>query len=308
MSVSPPQQPPGGEPLPPLSPLGLAAVFYGACNLLGPPLLISLPQGMGSDDAAFMLLPIGLGILLAQFGILPAWLVWGERPFWQRLLIHWVLATALMMAWTMGVLMAVSAQGNGPPPKAFEIMAILCLCLPGVSLGMEAPLWATRLLFGWRLRRQDSAGDVPRPLGISDFLWGMAVISASLAALRCAAAVAGGPDASEVWVGAAIAVGSASLASLLVMLPLTWCILRLEAVETGVVFVVVYTLLAGVVILAILLAISGGFGNDALPVAALFLFLASLSASVSAGLRVARRAGDRLQVGRVESHQRPPAG
>jgi hypothetical protein len=280
------------------SPLGIAAICFGIGNLLGPPIMVSALDGP-ENDGAFFLLPIGLGILLSQFGVVPAWLVWGERAFWQRLTIHWALVMGLSLAWSVGLLMAISVDRHGPPPTdVFIVLVTLCLCLPAVSLGIETPMWVTRHLFGWRLCRPAAAGEPPRPLAIRDFLWGMAVISCGLAAIRAAAAISYAPVSGEVWIGVAIAVGFAALASLLVMLPLTWCILRFKELGTGIVVIVAYTLAAGLTFLAIVGAAGGNMGSDSRPVIGVFLFLGSLAVTVASVLGLARGAGYHLEIGR----------
>jgi hypothetical protein len=292
----PKPEPARREPPRELSPLGIAAIFFAACNLLGLPIVVALLRD-SAEDTAMVVLSLGLGIVLAQFAVLPAWLVWGDRPLWERLAIHWALAIGLSLAWVMGMAMAAGATSSGPLPSDFvRIVVMMFLCLPAVSLGIECPLWATRFLFGWRFGRAAEA-HIERPLAIRDFLWGMAVISAALAAARLAAAIdSEQPDV--IWAPLALAAGSAALAGLLALPPLAWCILRLEELSTGIVVVVGYTLAAWVVIAAIISSLAGGFGPDARPLVAMLLFLGSFAATTSGALGLARQAGYRLQVGR----------
>src|SRR5262245_17149014 len=232
MSSAPQPKPEPSRREPPreFSPLGIAAIFFAACNLLGPPIVVSVLDAP-ADDSAFLLPFIGVGIVLSQFGILPAWLVWGERVFWQRLTIHWALVTGLYLAWFLGLLIATGIDQDWPPPTTpLRALVVLFLCLPAVSLGIEAPMWVTRFFFGWRFCRPANAGGCARPLAIRDFLWGMAIISGGLAAIRGAAAVSYSPVNGEVWIDVAIAFAFAAVASLLVMLPIAWCILRLKDV------------------------------------------------------------------------------
>jgi hypothetical protein len=298
MSAPPPKSDSArSEPTPELSPLGIAAIFFAACNVLGPPFVVSILRGSG-DDGAMFLLSVGLGIVLAEFAVLPAWLVWGDRPFWQRLLIHWSVASGLSLAWMLGMAMAAGASGPGPLPSDFlQIVAMLFLCLPAVSLGIEAPLWATRFFFGWRFGRASEL-QAERPLAISDLLWGMAVISAALAAVRLAAAIdfSGQPDG--MWLPLAMTAGSAAITSLLALLPLTWCILRVKEFSTGIIVVIGYTLAAWVAFAAIVSSLSGDFGPDARPLVAILLFLCIFAATTCGALGLARKAGYRLQVGR----------
>src|SRR5688500_14975151 len=65
----------------PLSPLAIVAIAYAIFDFLCMPLAMGMSRGADQGIAVFM--AMGAGAFTAQFGVLPAWLVWGERPFWQ---------------------------------------------------------------------------------------------------------------------------------------------------------------------------------------------------------------------------------
>ncbi len=126
----------------------------------------------------------------------------------------------------------------------------------------------------------------------------MAVISVALAAGRGADSL--DPySRGDVWAIQAMAAGFAGLASLLALLPLTWCILRMNEVGQGVGIVIVYTLAAGAAFVAVVAGF-GGLPPDGLAVAALFIFLGSLAGTIAGALGLARSAGYRLEVGRPD--------
>jgi hypothetical protein len=300
-SELPPKPPPLGESggAASYSPLGIAAIGFGVVNLLYVPMMVSL---RGPDHGAMFLAMLAAGPLLAQFGILPAWLVWGDGPFWRRLVIHWSLAIVLSLAWLCGMAMGMAADGPIVPAEmVFRQLVMLFLCLPAVSLGIEGPMWLLRFFFRWRITRKGASPDATRPLAIRDFLWGMAVISAALAAVRAAGAVDYSPSDAEMWVGMAIAVGSAALVSLVVMPLFAWCLLGTKNVGSGVAVIVVVTIFAAFVILAIIASMMGSAPPNGEPFAALFVFLASASASIGGALALARGAGYRLEIGRSGS-------
>lgn len=281
------------------SPLGIAVIGFGLVNLLFVPMMVSL---RGPDHGAIFLATLVAGPLVAQFGILPAWLVWGERPFWSRLAIHWSLAVGLSLAWLCGIMMGMAADGPiGPPEFVFRDLAMMFLCLPAFSLGIEAPLWFLRFFFGWRIGRQGAPPDATRPLAIRDFLWGMAVISAALATVRGAGALDYSPSDAQIWIGIAISAGLAALASLIVMPLFAWCLLGTKDVGNGVAVIVVFTILAGCVMVAIIASMMPGPPPSGEPFVALFVFLASASASIAGALALARGAGYRLKIGRSGS-------
>ncbi len=141
MASAPPSKPDVGPGQPPaqLSPLATCAVCFGIGNLLGPPIVVAIVRG--GNETGVTVVAVSFGVLLAQFGVLPAWLVWGERPFWQRFIIHWTLACGLALAWVLGLMMVVGAHGTPGPPENFSRdLGMMFLCLPGVSLGIEAPM------------------------------------------------------------------------------------------------------------------------------------------------------------------------
>ncbi len=272
-------------------PLLVCALGFGIGTLFGPPIVAAIARD-GNESMVFVV-AAGIGSLIAQFGVLPAWLVWGTGPFWKRLLVHWGLAIGLAIAWLFGLMLVVPSLGW--PHHVARDLAIMGLCLPGFSLGIEAPLWTTRIFFGWRLRRP-GAGDDCRPLAIRDFLAGMAVISVALAAARGANSL-DEHGRNEVWIVQSIFSGFATLAGLLSLPPLAWCLLRIQDIPKGIVGVIAYTLAASYAVVA-LMAAFGGLPPDGTAIAAAFVFFGSFSATIAAAFGLARRAGYRLEVGR----------
>jgi hypothetical protein len=281
---------------PRLSPLGIAVVCFSLLNLLGMPLGAAI--GRGGGEGAFWLIAIGMGGIVAQFGVLPAWLVWGDRSHWPRLLLHWGLATLLYGCWVLGMMIVIA------DPEFIRFALTVFLFLPVISLGIEAPLWLTRLVFGWRFRRPAEAGH-ERPLAIRDFLSGMAVISVALAAVRIASALANGPGTNEVWIPLAIGATAGTLTSAVVLLPLAWCVLRIQDVVQMTWLVVVYVGVASVIVMLIMFWL-GGLSANAEEVIAIFLIVGSTVAAIAFAFWLARSAGFRLEVGKPRVEQDEP--
>lgn len=249
--------------------------------------------GSGPDgEWAFAIV---VGAFLAQFAILPAWLAWGTRPYWQRMLIHWCSAALLSAALVLGLVCTEFGSTRLRLSRIVEDIAPVILMLPLISLGVETPLWFARLVFGWRLVRPGSLLAVPKKLAIRDFLAGMSVVGIALGAARLAMSVGSATDF-DFWLPWAIAVAVAAVASALTLPLMAWALLRLEDVRGGAAVVAVYGL-AVYCLLAIILAILVGRANSLRPFGALFLCQASFTGVIAASFSLARRAGYRLQVG-----------
>lgn len=281
----------------PLSPLAIVGIAYAVFNFLCMPIVVGMPRG-ARDQGIVVFMAIGAGAFAAQFGILPAWLVWGERPFWQRLVMHWALAIGLTLVWVLGFAFAVVADGPPmPPPVMFRELAASLLYLPAISLGIEAPLWATRFFFGWRIGRADPPQAARRPLGIRDFLWGMAIISVVLASVRAADAFSFSPGRTETWIDVAMMIGFTGLVSAFSVVPVAWCILRFKDPGQAVALIGLYVLAAGVVTLVIISAMAGAPPPDGVFVASLFVFLGGMAGAISGAFGLARAQGYRLLIG-----------
>lgn len=282
----------------PLSPLAAVGIAYAIFNFLCMPMVIGMSRG-ARDQGIVVFMAIGAGAFAAQFGILPAWLVWGERPLWQRLVMHWGLVAGLTLVWLLGFALAAAADGpRSPPPDMLQELALSLLYLPAISLGIEAPLWATRFFFGWRIGRPDQPQAAAGPLGIRDFLWGMATISVVLASVRAADAFSYSPGRADTWIAVAMMIGFTGLVSALSVPPVAWCILRFKDPGQAVALLGLYVLAAAVVTLVIISAMAGVPPPDGVFVASLFVLLGSMAGAISGAFGLARGMGYRLIVGK----------
>ncbi len=90
-----------------------------------------------------------VGCTLAQGCLLSAWLAFGDQPFGQRLLRHWIVAAILYLVWVAGLWVAV--QSLGQPDQFRPVSMLVGLSVPLISIAAQLPLWIARQIFGWRL-------------------------------------------------------------------------------------------------------------------------------------------------------------
>ena len=200
------------RPLPQISPLWLIVPCL-ACDFLMVPVISSLD---GPPHPLFVPLALGIvGCVLAQGCLLAAFLAWSEGPFLRRLLVHWLIAAGLYLAWLGGLMLAAVGDGD-----ASSVAASVALGVPLVSIGAQFPLWLARQFWGWRLVR-DSRPDIPvchpaeRKLAIRDLLLATAVVAVALALARLAPLDGDDKDAGPVWlVGCTVACVISSLTML----------------------------------------------------------------------------------------------
>jgi len=227
------------------------------------------------------------GCVVAEAGILAAWLVWGSGPFWKRFLLHVCVALILVVLWIVGNLPWVDR-------RAFPFVLFLLLSLPAVSVGLSAPLWVARLFFDWRIvstANSDKTGD---RLSIRDFLVGMAVVGAALALARLAKTFQPYPEGAH-WLRLGFAVAAAAAAGLLLALPVLWCALRIRTQLRSALAVGATMLVAWVILITIVTAVDRRI-PDGRVVAGICLFLLGLGYTTAAAFWLARADGYRLEI------------
>src|SRR5688572_25561802 len=107
-----------------LSPFLLVLAALALLNLLAVPLL---HWATDAGPGGVWVMGPGMGAFLAQFGILPAWLVWGRRPFWLRTLIHWCSASGLLLALVLGSHCTKLGPMFGPSPTIVRDVFLVAL-------------------------------------------------------------------------------------------------------------------------------------------------------------------------------------
>jgi hypothetical protein len=78
----------------------------------------------------FPLMQATVGCILAQGCLLAAWLAWGDQPFWQRLLRHWIVAAIFYLVWVAGLWV-------GQPDQFRKLSMMVGLSVPLMSMRLN---------------------------------------------------------------------------------------------------------------------------------------------------------------------------
>ena len=254
----------------------------------------------------FPLLQATIGCTLAQGCLLAAWLAWGDQPFWQRALRHWIVAAILYLVWVAGLWVAVQALGQ--PNQFHQLSMMVGLSVPLMSIAAQLPLWIARQMFGWRLIRcerkpgemrhcEENDGTRPAPLSIRDLMTATVVVAVALALARLAPSPDGKPIG-MLWV---IMFGASTTVSTMTLLPVSPLLMRTPRLGRGVLFACLYAAFwIGLPWLIVLVAWGRGLFPPP-PLAVLIGFsclVISFAATVILAAAAARSRGYRLISGR----------
>jgi hypothetical protein len=247
------------------------------------------------------------GLMLAQAGVLSIGVVFWPAGWLYRMGTFWAAAMVLFAGWGAGYL-AYYWMRTLPLRMEREIYVAL-MSLPLLALVVQAPLWGLKLFAGWSLVRPTETGNKTpeRPLSISDYLAGMAVIAASLAIARLAPHNTG----QEFWAGWSVVSASVFTLSLASIPPAILFVLRWPGGMAGVPTMMVYTAAAALLALAIFWAIEASIrvrlgGPSAWELFGYFLVLESFAVGMSTALLAMRYLGFRLLLSR-NAEPIPPA-
>lgn len=257
--------------------------------------------------AFFPLWQATVGCTLAQGCLLAAWLAWGEKPFWERLLRHWIVAAILYLVWVAGFWLA---KGAIDQPSQFRPLSLMVgLSVPLLSIAAQLPLWMARQMFGWRLIRHEmkplemndsEANDGSRrsQLSIRDLMAATVVVALALALAR----LAPGPDGKPIGMLWVILFGAATAISTITLLPLSPLLMRTPQFGRGVLFACLYAAFwIGPLWLIVLVAWARGLFPPP-PLAVLIglsCFVLSFVGIVTLAAAAARSHGYRLSAGRL---------
>jgi hypothetical protein len=268
-----------------LWPWVLFAGFLAVCNL-GWGFLLWMFAWATAQMLTFLL----TGCVVAEAGILAAWLVWGNRSLWQRLFLHLFVATILLVLWIVGILPWMDRRALTEPFVPF-----LLLSLPAVSVGLSAPLWAARLFFNWRIVSSANSDETGKKLSIRDFLVGMAVVGAALALARLAKDLQPFPERAH-WLRLGIVVAAAAAAGLFLELPLFWTTFRIRSHWHGAVAIGITMLIPWAILVTTATAIDGRI-PDGRWISGFCLFFLSLGYTTAVPFWLARASGYRVETG-----------
>lgn len=256
-----------------------------------------------------------VGCTLAQGCLLAAWLAWGEEPFWDRFLRHWIVASILCLVWVAGLWMtgfwvaqltpvlSGAGQALARINQLRQLSMMVGLSVPLMSIAAQLPLWIARQMFGWRVvcveARPGEENDVTRraPLSIRDLMTATVVVALALALARWAPSPDGKPIG-MLWV---IMFGAATTVSAMTLLPVSPLLMRTPQFGRGVLFACLYAAFwIGLLWLIVLVAWGRGLFPPP-PLAVLIgrsCLILSFAATVTLAAAAARSRGYRLISGR----------
>jgi hypothetical protein len=268
--------------------LALLIVVSLASNLLMMPLFSQVPR---LPILVFPLLLATVGCVLAQGCLLAAWLAWGDQPYWQRLLWHWIVAAILYLAWMAGLAL-------GQPSQFRQLGMLVGLSVPLISIAAQLPLWIARQAFGWRLIGGEENHDTRRAqLSIRDLMMATVVVALALAPARLAPSPDGKPIGT-LWV---ILFVAATTVSTMTLLPVSPLLMRMPQFERGVSFAGLYAAF-WMTLPWLIVLVAGHIGFFPPPPIAVLVAVSSLilsfAATVVLAAAAARACGYRLVSGR----------
>lgn len=288
------------------TPLIVLAALFATANAA----IMPLTEVFQQRDWGAVWVYMSAGLMTAQAGALPFWLVFGRESFLVRLVVFWAAAVGLFGCWGLGFLVWCRLSPNNfhwPDPVHFFVLS-----LPLAALAIQLPLWPLKLYFGWSLVREGDAESAPsdRPLAIRDYLLGTAIVAISVGLARLA------PDRleSEFWLAWLIFAASIAGTSLVSIVPAMLLMLRGASGRRGAALMMVYALGAAGITAIVVAAINPFFRRQLSSprqwwelVGTLLVFLA-FAAGLSGAMLAMRALGYRLRFGsqNIAGQERQP--
>jgi hypothetical protein len=209
-------------------PLLLFAPFVGLFALSDAAVL-KLMEVFQPDDWGAFWVYLTAGGMAAQLGLLTIWGAVGLGKAWQRQLLVMGVGGLWIGAWVAGRFLL---KERGFSPSWNE--SAPAFCLPLVLLAMQLPLWIFRVLAQWRLVSNDGiAPSKPPQMTIAGILGAMTLIGISLALVKLGLQVIESEETAFWWTAVAVACASGGIISLLVLVPITVLMLRLNSWLAG---------------------------------------------------------------------------
>jgi hypothetical protein len=168
------------------APLVVLALLFATANVAVLPLMDTFRQ----RDWGAVWVYLSIGLIVAQGGSLPFWLVFGRGSFLARLIVFWAGVAVMGACWGAGAIVATSMH-------AFlhvydDEVRFFALSLPLAALAIQLPLWPLKLFCGWSVVKWDverddaPVGEANRPLAIRDYLIGTAIVAVAFTCARVA--------------------------------------------------------------------------------------------------------------------------
>ncbi|MGI8978430.1 MAG: hypothetical protein ACR2FY_04325 [Pirellulaceae bacterium] len=240
-------------------------------------------------------LPLNVGAILAQSGLLAIYAVLGPGRIWRRQSVAVLLGFGSILAWLLGFSLD-DVGFPGYPMNDPETQAAI-LVLPALFCVGCVPLWILRSFFRWRIEspKSDKAVDNAPQLSIAGMLSATFVAALTLALIRLGAYLS--PLDEPVWwqcIGIAVAFTAGIC---LFTLPFsTWLILYSRGLVIGTSLAVVWLSIVGLVLF---LYVEGGWPRSDARLMEILL-CASFICFLLGPLIVCRRFHYRLVVGKQQ--------
>ena len=198
------------------------------------------------------------GVVLAQFGLLAVWAVFGPG----RLLVRWPAALLAAAALLCGLAMLLIA-GEPLASRNMEEFFLSLLMLPLFALAVQFPLWAFKWAIGGRIvilgSKDAASASASRQFTLQHLLGVTTVLAIALSMASVALEYGGlpGRPTAEMWPRVLIACTIFALYSALAVVPCIWAALIVRDMATSVFALAVYVLLGSGLEIAIVSAIFG---------------------------------------------------
>jgi hypothetical protein len=237
-----------------------------------------------------------MGVVLAQFSVVPTWLSWHASPLWQRLAIVAVFTIVSWIAWLVGFLVGDAIDGRKLGSLLDrEALPALCL-LPAIILAIDLPLQILRVLFGWRIVPTWQSPRAERPLAISDLLAAMATVAVALTCARIAKGLNSGGNEAQFWLALAIGAACGAGGSIVIVPTLAWLTFRVRRIALGVAGVGIFSAVAFAILWTVFFVMSRGRRMDWWESLGISISVVTFIGVTAAVFWLARAAGYRLEV------------
>jgi hypothetical protein len=260
----------------------------------------------GPNWKAISVICLAAAMMFAQAGLLCGAFAFVQAPLLKRAAVCWGAGVVLLICWAEGLLLFLYLEHGwriGLTEDDSHALQFVGLSLPLIALAIQSPLWFFRVYLGWRLVRTEAADSHERPLSIGDYLIGTAIAAVCITLAQIAPQPAW-VDA-EFWPRWAIVFASVAGVSLVSVIPAMVVMFRFRNWLLGLLLLVAYGLVAGIVTVSIFIAFDPGMRRGLSPsqigvtIVVVFMF-AAFAVFLGAGMKAMRDMGYSLALGRAD--------
>ncbi len=137
-----------------------------------------------------MFMSVAMGMMCAEVVLHSIWTVFGNWSLGRRVALS--SSTALILSASLLLpLFLIEASSSTGVLRSWDVLLTMLLCLPVISIAIQAPYWALKGGLGWRVvgpAHKDEPAK-PTPLTIQHLMLATAVVAIAFTAIRLAATV-----------------------------------------------------------------------------------------------------------------------